>query len=716
LIAIIAIPASIATIVVAGFVIVLTGFLWVLKLFSVSMQSLSKDIQSDLSGVIVLLSSLLIVGLAILTFALIVPIIIAAITKHWIGFILVLLGALLITTGVMFVAKWLSKMSAKYSIAVAINMAIIVGSILMAALVILVAAVVGNMLKESDSIKAILWTISGMIAISVIMVALGMALSVAAPGIGMAIAGLTPVAILLGMMVGTGMAIMKLAELEMDDKIGEYDKDKGVGKGAMGNIGKILSFVKWLIIQLDDVATGEVNGIFGIRKKSNVSKARNEKRFMKQVKDTINTIVNIANNIKELSKIKFTQQDVNDLVGSGGSIESIFNVIKEIETKIFGDANGKNGLMSEEDKKSKLRNIDIILPHRLLKKAFNNRESQAKRKLNRINRIIKTLGDISVAINSIKDLEINEETILSKIQKLFTFINKLENQINKQLLAETVIIEAVGENGIKGKKQIETLSNSELRKSGKRLTKIDNIINSVQNICNALNSVKDIKLTDTDKMTIDTNVTKMFGSINSISSIITNESKKVKVDEDTINAITPLIDYIGKLDSAFSKMSNADSTKIEKNVDTYVKFVKSVNTIEVQKAEKTAQLFEKMSQFSSSIKGDFDKLAEALSEKMLPVLEDLKDVMEKVPEKLDTGFANTSASIAAANAPVTIENVAAQLNRENPDKDKDYIEKLLDKRMAEKAQQEANSTTAKLDELITLLKGFGPQVAVVKTL
>ena len=101
--------------------------------------------------------------------------------------------------------------------------------------------------------------------------------------------------------------------------------------------------------------------------------------------------------------------------------------------------------MSEEDKKSKLRNIDIILPHRLLKKAFNNRESQAKRKLNRINRIIKTLGDISVAINSIKDLEINEETILSKIQKLFTFINKLENQINKQLLAETVIIEAVGE-------------------------------------------------------------------------------------------------------------------------------------------------------------------------------------------------------------------------------------------------------------------------------
>ena len=90
--------------------------------------------------------------------------------------------------------------------------------------------------------------------------------------------------------------------------------------------------------------------------------------------------------------------------------------------------------------------------------------------------------------------------------------------------------------------------------------------------------------------------------------------------------------------------------------------------------------------------------------------------MSEIPDKLDDGFQNTSASIAATTAPITRENVEAQVNRENKNLTAEEVDKIVTARMNEKAKADANSVTSKIDELISLLKGYGGEHVVMQTI
>ena len=113
---------------------------------------------------------------------------------------------------------------------------------------------------------------------------------------------------------------------------------------------------------------------------------------------------------------------------------------------------------------------------------------------------------------------------------------------------------------------------------------------------------------------------------------------------------------------------------------------------------------------------DFDKLAESLSDKLLPVLTEIKNVMSTVPEKLDIGFQSTAASIGATNAAPTKENYEAQIKRENPNLSKEDVDLIVRSRLNERAKADANGVAAKIDELMSLLKGFSGSNVVVKTI
>jgi hypothetical protein len=123
-----------------------------------------------------------------------------------------------------------------------------------------------------------------------------------------------------------------------------------------------------------------------------------------------------------------------------------------------------------------------------------------------------------------------------------------------------------------------------------------------------------------------------------------------------------------------------------------------------------------MTEFSRSIRGNFKALAETINEDLMPVLEELKKIMEEIPEKLDTGFAGTAASIGAANAPVTEESIGEQVKRENPVISPEEFSKIVKERLAEQAKTKATGVEAKLDELIKLLKGDGGSYVVVDTI
>ena len=147
----------------------------------------------------------------------------------------------------------------------------------------------------------------------------------------------------------------------------------------------------------------------------------------------------------------------------------------------------------------------------------------------------------------------------------------------------------------------------------------------------------------------------------------------------------------------------------------HIALIKQIKAVDVQKLETSAKMFQQMAKFSQSIKGNFEMLAETLAEDLMPILKELKEIMEKVPEKLETGFANTSASIGAVNAPTTEENIAAQVQRESPNATKDDVDKIVNQRLAERASNDANGVIAKMEHLIGLLQGQNGTVVVHTT-
>lgn len=428
------------------------------------------------------------------------------------------------------------------------------------------------------------------------------------------------------------------------------------------------------------------------------------KRF-RRIKRIVNQITKIAKNLNKIGKVELEQNIILDKVGT------IFTFIGKLQGHINDMLYG-----GDETKQTVSEIADFIPIARFVKnRAEAAKDNQAKRKLNRLSKITNTLNNIGSTLTSIQNLNIDESIITQKVTDIFTFIGNLDATIFKFMSEDTKDSNDIIDSA--------KLSKREWKKANKKLSKVEGVIATLHEIGSALNIIKDLNLNEikdeksnkTVKTIILDNINTIFTSIDEISSSITKNSN-TKFDAKKAEQLNPLIDYITKLNNGFANISSADSSSVEQNIGNYIKFVDKVNTIDVERIKTTSQMFEQMSNFSNSIKGDFDKLAESLSEKLLPVLEELKEVMSDVPEKIDIGFQNTSASIAATNAAPTKENITAQVNRENPNLDEETINRLVNERLNERAKADANGIEAKLDALITLLKGQGANRVVVHTI
>ena len=88
------------------------------------------------------------------------------------------------------------------------------------------------------------------------------------------------------------------------------------------------------------------------------------------------------------------------------------------------------------------------------------------------------------------------------------------------------------------------------------------------------------------------------------------------------------------------------STNSAKNYENFVsnsiKLLQKINDTDIEKLGTTVKLFKSMAQFSESINGNFEKLADTLNEKIAPLLEELRDLIEGVGEGGSGGSAGGS--------------------------------------------------------------------------
>lgn len=184
---------------------------------------------------------------------------------------------------------------------------------------------------------------------------------------------------------------------------------------------------------------------------------------------------------------------------------------------------------------------------------------------------------------------------------------------------------------------------------------------------------------------------------------------------DTWDDAKSRMTWMERINKAVKEMSRISPTALNKSKKAlagHIALVKKIGEVDVVKLETSAKMFQQMATFSKSIQGNFKALAESINEDLMPVLEELKKIMETIPEKLEVGFQNTSASIAATTEEPTADGLTAQVGRENPTLDAAEVDKIVKSRLSAYGKKQSNGVVSKIDELISLLKGNGGTVEV----
>ena len=197
---------------------------------------------------------------------------------------------------------------------------------------------------------------------------------------------------------------------------------------------------------------------------------------------------------------------------------------------------------------------------------------------------------------------------------------------------------------------------------------------------------------------------------NTLQSVLTshinflNDVSNLRLSYDLSENIKTVIQEVYKLTTA-----KFDEKKIGETLKNYSDFLKVVDSVDIENLKTAARMVEKMADFSQSINGNFEQLAETLNEKIAPLLEELKEAMDKVGTKVEESGASISTSVhESGRSDLTEGELKNQVKRENPNATAEEISKLVAKRL--KDQAESNSKKEDMEEVINILTKIGVKV------
>lgn len=721
LLGLLAIPALVSVIFITlsllPAIAIFVGVVWVLSKLIVKIEPGVDEGFKTLRSIIV---SMLVIGAAFIGLALIVPLFIKVVLPVVGLFIASLAVFALFVWGAFKIIGKLSIGSVPNILAFGLMIAILSGTLLISGLAILVAA------KIAEEVQVGFWKLTGMIlgmvALTGILVLLGMGVAALTPFITTSMVGLGQMLGLIGLILGIGLTINILANVEVKS---EDAKDK---------TNEIVSAV--------NLIRGELESLEGTKKEW-----KQDKKVLKQVNRTVKTIAKIAENLNSLQNITLDQSTI---ISNVTSIMLFTQKLQDLMNNFLFGNDVENSENTNSDSNWLTRNLGSIF-HKGAADRMRKEMKSNKKVLNKVDKVINKLVVIGQSLVSIGELKLTDEfktTIETNIGEIFGFINTLDIKIKEFMHTEAVDPEEVIDAAKMSKRQ--------WKKSGKALSKVEATIATIYGITDTLNILKDFKFVESSgdikgtKDIIIGNVGIVMDTVKEIAGVVNGKNEDIKVNADDITKMMPLVDFINSLNNGFKDLASSNETVVknnidnyirlidrlsivdietfspiskyindintsidsvgkinskqfESNIDNYVRFVDKVNTVDVVKLETSAKMFEQMASFSNSIKGDFDQLAESLGDKLVPMLEKLKEVMETIPEKIESATSNISSSIGAIGSAGTEKNIAAQVDRENPNATPEEKARIVQERVKENAKTQ--QITSKIDEVINLLSG-----------
>ena len=151
--------------------------------------------------------------------------------------------------------------------------------------------------------------------------------------------------------------------------------------------------------------------------------------------------------------------------------------------------------------------------------------------------------------------------------------------------------------------------------------------------------------------------------------------------DDIEKAVGQLVDItkdMVKISGTIEELDGTDGA-FDKFIDGNVRFVDSINKLDTSKANALAHVFDKLANLSESLNGNFDKLAEAISDKLINTLQQLNDTISNSTESA-SGIGGQLRRMVGAGGEAGGGILDRFMDTITPDKDEDNNknEKILD--------------------------------------
>lgn len=487
----------------------------------------------------------------------------------------------------------------------------------------------------------------------------------------------------------------------------ELDSDK-----ILGNIGVVFTTVDEIEKfiekgeQLPKDFTREELRQFNRARYAEELEAVAAKGKLKRTDAIVGRILKITNTLGDIEKIKLNESLILD------NLSMMFRFVDVIDEFIQEHQQLPDNFTSDD-----FKSVTDKLRSENLQTAFANG------KLSKTDAILIKIKSISDTLTAVQKTKIDSSLAKDKVTQMFAVGNELFDLVMNGTTMNPKEAELIKgwysmDRGSKAGKAQKAALDKYREQQNEMVNQTTEHINKVESILNLVTGMAE-KFTEISKLNVKPDV--VVGKIQSVFSTVDLMMEVVKnnqyADLDTTafqDKYATILDVIGDLNSTLSNLAQVDSGSVgnqSKMLDNYGKFIDKVNTIDVDKVKTTTDMFGQMARFSESVNGNFDALAQSINENLMPVLEELKKIMEEIPQKLESGFANTSASIGAAGATDSA-SVEAQIKRENPNLTPEQIAKEVKARISTSDSNKAKGVEGKLDSILKLMQGQTGKVRV----
>ena len=302
------------------------------------------------------------------------------------------------------------------------------------------------------------------------------------------------------------------------------------------------------------------------------------------------------------------------------NVSIILNTVKDITTKLF----------AKDDTKTNPKNDGVF------KKLLNFVSPE----LSKISDTIMAVGVLGTTVIAVGMLRNIADQLIS-INKLPS-LGSIKSKVSSLLKSSNSVIEMIVKDD-----SLKDINNKQLNKLN-TLKKLTSSINDIYNIA--------VKIPKLDASVLNGNKDNFSTIIDTVNMLDSDWNVDVKIANKRIDVLF----RVHKLMNKFQKFSkdNIDSSK--QVMDNYIKFVDKIGNTDLENLKTTENIFKRMAEFSKSINGDFEKLAESLNEKIMPILEKLESSINNMNESVSDGISKVNNNIVESNMTIDTYNSEAR--------------------------------------------------------